>query len=115
MTRLLLVLLVLLAAVSQFGGGVRAQSDGVLRAGLDVDAGTADPRLARDTSAFRLVELVFDGLIVLDPQLVAQPALAERWENPDPTTWVFHLRDGGVSLGRLFLGHGTVEPWRAAL
>lgn len=96
MTRLLLILLVLLAAAAQFGGGVRAQSDGVLRAGLDVDAGTADPRLARDTSAFRLVELVFDGLVVLDPQLVAQPALAESWENPDPTTWVFHLRDGVI-------------------
>ena len=94
MTRLILVFLMLLAAVAQVNGGVRAQSDGVLRAGLDVDAGTADPRLARDTSAFRLVEMVFDGLVVLDTELVAQPALAERWENPDPTTWVFHLRAG---------------------
>ena len=95
MTRLLLVLLLLVAAVAQFGGGVRAQDDGgVLRAGLDVDAGTADPRLARDTSAFRLIELVYDGLVVLDPQVVPQPALAESWENPDPTTWIFHLRQG---------------------
>lgn len=37
----------------------------------------------------------------LDRQLVPQPALAERWENPDARTWVFHLRhdarfsDGG--------------------
>jgi peptide/nickel transport system substrate-binding protein len=93
--RLMLVLLLLAAAVAQFGGGVRAQSDGgVLRAGLDVDAGTADPRLARDTSAFRLIEQVYDGLVALDPQLVAQPALAERWENPEPTTWIFSLRQG---------------------
>jgi peptide/nickel transport system substrate-binding protein len=71
-----------------------AQSSGVLRAGLDVDAGTGDPRLTNDTSGFRLMDLVFDGLVVLDSTLVPQPALATSWDNPDPTTWVFHLRQG---------------------
>jgi peptide/nickel transport system substrate-binding protein len=71
-----------------------AQSSGVLRAGLDVDAGTGDPRLTNDTSGFRLMDLVFDGLAVLDSTLVPQPALATSWDNPDPTTWVFHLRQG---------------------
>lgn len=72
---------------------VPAAAGGTLRIGLDVDAGTGDPRLARDTSAYRLRELVFDGLVDLSPEFVPTPALAKSWENPDPTTWVFHLRD----------------------
>jgi peptide/nickel transport system substrate-binding protein len=91
-------LLVTLFLVSAFATALiapaRAQDGDVLRAGLDVDAGTGDPRLARDTSAFKIVDLVFDGLVALDPTLAPQPALATSWENPDPTTWVFHLRDG---------------------
>lgn len=59
--------------------------------GLDVDAGTLDPRKARDTSAYRIADLIYDGLISLSSDLKPQPNLAERWENPDPTTWIFHL------------------------
>lgn len=71
-----------------------AASADTIRIGLDVDAGTGDPRLMRDTSAFRLRELVFDGLVDVGPDYVPVPALAESWENPDPTTWIFHLREG---------------------
>jgi peptide/nickel transport system substrate-binding protein len=94
MKRLLLVLVLLALTAVPLGARVHAQSNGVLRAGLDVDAGTGDPRLMSDTSAYRLSELVFDGLVVLDQTLVPQPALATSWDNPDPTTWVFHLRQG---------------------
>ena len=90
------LLVVALALLAVPGVSTGAQEAGTIRVGLDVDAGTGDPRLARDTSAFRLGELVFDGLVQLDTELVPQPALAERWENPDPTTWVFHLRQGAT-------------------
>ena len=66
----------------------------LVRVGLDVDAGSADPRYARDTSAFRLVELVYDGLVYLDNKVTPEPGLAVSWENPTPTTWVFRLRHG---------------------
>jgi len=91
-----LVVVLALSALAASGVSTRAQEGGTIRVGLDVDAGTGDPRLARDTSAFRLGELVFDGLVELDTALVPQPALAETWENPDPTTWVFHLRQGAT-------------------
>ncbi|MEA2594627.1 MAG: peptide/nickel transport system substrate-binding protein [Thermomicrobiales bacterium] len=94
MKRLLLVLVLLAMAAVPAVTRAHAQSSGVLRAGLDVDAGTGDPRLTNDTSGFRLMDLVFDGLAVLDSTLVPQPALATSWDNPDPTTWVFHLRQG---------------------
>lgn len=73
-------------------GAPAASSGDTLRIGLDVDAGTGDPRLMRDTSALRLRELVFDGLVQLQPDYTPKPALAESWENPDPNTWIFHLR-----------------------
>jgi peptide/nickel transport system substrate-binding protein len=65
-----------------------------LRIGMDVDAGTGDPRLQKDTTAYRLRELVFNGLVGLQPDYSAVPDLAEKWENPTPTTWVFTLRKG---------------------
>jgi len=69
-----------------------APAGGVLRIGLDVDAGTLDPRLANDTTARRVIEQVFDGLIELDPQLRPQPALADSWTQVSPTVWQFRLR-----------------------
>src|SRR5438309_3076283 len=71
-----------------------AKTGGVLRVGLDVDAGTADPRLMVDTSAARLRELVYDGLVYVKADFAPTPMLAESWENPDEKTWVFHLRKG---------------------
>jgi peptide/nickel transport system substrate-binding protein len=37
---------------------------------------------------------VFEGLVRFDERLRLQPALAERWENPDDRTYVFFLRPG---------------------
>ncbi len=72
--------------------GWAAPGGGVLRIGIDVDAGTLDPRLANDTTARRVIEQVYDGLIELDPQLQPRPALAESWTQTSPTVWVFKLR-----------------------
>ncbi|HQZ11281.1 MAG TPA: ABC transporter substrate-binding protein [Devosia sp.] len=60
--------------------------------GTDVDAGTLDPRLMRDTTASRTVDLIYAGLVHLTPGLEAVPDLAESWESPDPQTYVFKLR-----------------------
>jgi peptide/nickel transport system substrate-binding protein len=62
--------------------------------GMDVDAGTLDPRKARDTTAFRAVDLIYDGLVQIAPDLKPIPNLAQSWENPEPTVWIFRLRDG---------------------
>lgn len=71
------------------GGGASAST---LQVGLDVDAGSLDPRLAKDTTAVRAIELIYDGLVYLDANLKPQPNLALSWSNPDPTTWIFNLR-----------------------
>lgn len=75
-------------------GAVQAQESLVI--GADVDAGTLDPRLARDTTAYRTTDLIYAGLVHLSPSLAPEPDLAESWESPDPQTVIFHLRDGLV-------------------
>ncbi len=65
-----------------------------IRLGADVDAGTLDPRVMRDTTAYRVNNLLYDGLVQLDASLQPKPDLAESWTNPEPTVWIFTLREG---------------------
>ena len=38
--------------------------------------------------------MLFDDLLTRDEHLNVQPQLAERWEIPDPKTYIFHLHHG---------------------
>jgi peptide/nickel transport system substrate-binding protein len=51
-----------------------------------------DPRVGTDAQSERIGMLLFDALLHRDEHFNLQPALAERWEIPDPLTYVFHLR-----------------------
>jgi peptide/nickel transport system substrate-binding protein len=53
-----------------------------------------DPRVGTDAQSEHIDELMFDGLVARDASFHFTPALAERWEQPDPKTLIFHLRDG---------------------
>jgi len=53
-----------------------------------------DPRIGTDAQSQHLDGLIYDGLVKLDSQMNIVPDLAERWETPDPRTYVFHLRQG---------------------
>jgi len=53
-----------------------------------------DPRVGVDAQSERIDSLIFDYLVVRGSNLDATPGLAERWEIPDPLTYVFHLRRG---------------------
>lgn len=53
-----------------------------------------DPRVGLDAQSERIDELLFDALLTRDEHLNVAPGLAERWENPDPLTYIFHLRRG---------------------
>ncbi len=60
-----------------------------------------DPRVGTDAQSERIDKLMFDSLVRRDEHLNLQPWVAERWEIPDPLTYVFHLRnDVGFSDGR---------------
>jgi peptide/nickel transport system substrate-binding protein len=53
-----------------------------------------DPRVGVDAQSQRIDELLFDPLVTRDEHFNLQPWLAERWETPDPLTYIFHLRQG---------------------
>src|ERR1700720_4169319 len=53
-----------------------------------------DPRVGLDAQSERIDDLLFDDLCTRDAHLNVQPGLAERWEIPDPLTYVFHLHQG---------------------
>ena len=52
-----------------------------------------DPRVGTDGQSEHIDELIFDGLVEHDASFRFTPGLAERWEQPDPLTLVFHLRE----------------------
>jgi len=81
-----------IVALSFMPAMAMAQDTHTIVVGADVDAGTLDPRLTRDSTASRTADLIYSGLVHITPSLEAVPDLAESWENPDPTTFIFKLR-----------------------
>jgi len=51
-----------------------------------------DPRVGLDAQSEDIDGLLFDNLLSRDEHLNVKPELADRWEIPDPKTYVFHLR-----------------------
>ena len=61
---------------------------------IDSSPTSLDPRVGTDVQSERIDELLFDGLVDRDAEFRPIPALASSWEQTDPLTWVFHLREG---------------------
>jgi peptide/nickel transport system substrate-binding protein len=89
LARLAIILSVLAAAAPPAHA---ADAPRVIKLGADVDAQSFDPRLQRDTTGYRLNNLIYDGLVQLDASLNPTPDLAQHWEQTGPTSWVFTLR-----------------------
>jgi len=53
-----------------------------------------DPRVGIDGQSERIDSLIFDYLLTRGDNLNVAPGLAERWEIPDPLTYIFHLHRG---------------------
>jgi peptide/nickel transport system substrate-binding protein len=53
-----------------------------------------DPRVGTDANSQYLDGLIFSSLVAHDAEMNIVPDLAERWETPDPLTYVLHLRRG---------------------
>jgi len=61
---------------------------------IESSPASLDPRIGTDAQSEHIDELLFDGLVARDATFHFTPALAESWEQPEPLTLVFHLRDG---------------------
>jgi peptide/nickel transport system substrate-binding protein len=53
-----------------------------------------DPRIGTDGPSERIDSLIFDSVVELDEHRVPHGDLAEKWDQPDRFTYVFHLRRG---------------------
>lgn len=103
-----------------------AARGGSLVAAQEVDPVQLDPATSSNFSALQAYEHVYESLTGYDEKTGIIPALAERWETPDPTTYVFSLRQGvkfhtgqdltgadvAYSLERA-LDEKTGSPWRS--
>jgi peptide/nickel transport system substrate-binding protein len=67
---------------------------GKLRVAVPYDVVSLDPHVENSLEGFEQVANVYEPLVALDRELRVVPALAVSWHNPDPTTWVFRLREG---------------------
>jgi peptide/nickel transport system substrate-binding protein len=59
---------------------------------LESNPANLDPRFATDAQSQHIDGLIFSSLVEHDDQLNLRGDLAERWETPDPLTYIFHLR-----------------------
>ncbi|HVZ84069.1 MAG TPA: ABC transporter substrate-binding protein [Terracidiphilus sp.] len=68
-----------------------------------------DPRVGTDGISEHIDELMFDGLVARDANFRFTPALAASWNQPDPLTYIFHLRPGiRFHNGRLLTAQDVV-------
>ena len=61
---------------------------------IEFSPNNLDPRVGVDAQSERIDELLFDSLVRKDDHFNLQPSVAERWETPDPQTYIFHIRHG---------------------
>lgn len=70
----------------------QAPKPGEITLALDVAPTNLDPRIGQDATSARLHAIIFSALLKTDEKYDLQPDLAEKWEVPDPLTYIFHLR-----------------------
>ncbi|MDQ6601715.1 MAG: ABC transporter substrate-binding protein [Chloroflexota bacterium] len=65
---------------------------GTLRAANNLEVATLDPLTSGFGAEREMYYNMYDSLVAIDKDLKIIPALAEKWEVPDPKTYIFSLR-----------------------
>jgi len=86
------LILVSLLVLTACPSSTPTESRQIMRIALETAPQRLDPRYAVDVASQRVIQLVYNGLVRLDAQAQIVPDVAQSWEMPDPTTYVFHLR-----------------------
>ena len=96
MAKLLRVVVLLAAGLLIAGLLVMAEGPkygGTLSIGITQQVLNLDPHVATAFSSWRVMELIYEGLLRFDNQLQLQPALAESWTvSPNGLAYTFKLR-----------------------
>jgi peptide/nickel transport system substrate-binding protein len=83
----------LLAAVAAFALNAAVEAK-TLKWGAAREIASLDPYSFGETFTLSVLNHVYEGLVRYTGDLKIEPALAEGWETPSPTTWRFKLRQG---------------------
>lgn len=83
-----------LCALSLCGCASRKPAPGTVTMLIESSPANLDPRIGTDGQAEHIDSLIFDPLVWRDRHFGLRPGLAVSWSNPDPLTWIFHLRSG---------------------
>ena len=103
-----------LGAVALFSGcGDESASNGKLSVMLDSNVVSLDSAQCTDSPSFELIADCIDGLMQLDPDGKAIPAIAESFEvSDDGKTYTFKLRDAKWANGDPVTAEDFVFAWR---
>lgn len=84
--------ILLVVVFSLLAVGAMGAEGPTLRIGTPYSIEGLDPIKYSSDGDFYVLSQIYEPLISIEGPYVT-PRLAESWENPDPRTWVFHLRD----------------------
>lgn len=65
-----------------------------LRLAQVADVSSLDPHKVSDIYSANVIRQIYSNLVQVNENMEIVPDLAEKWENPDDLTWIFHLRKG---------------------
>ncbi len=82
------------APATQQAQAAKIRRGGTLRVALSGNPKSFDPKVYTDTLSSAVTASIYDTLVKVDENLVPQPWLAEKIEQPDELTYVFRLRQG---------------------
>ena len=89
---------------------------GTLNIMLETEVESLDPQLATDGTSFEVIADYTDGLMQMDAEGAAVPALAESYElSEDGKTYTFHLKDAKWSNGDAVTAADFVFGWQRAV
>ena len=81
-------------ALTTVGCGHKSDSTNTVTMLIESSPTNLDPRIGTDAQSEHIDPLIFDSLVERNDHFGLDPWLAEKWETPDPTTYIFHLRAG---------------------
>ena len=94
MTARITMAVLLFAALAGCGPRAPERDRNVVIVAIRTPPNNLDPRQANDETSQRIGQLVFSCLLDVGDDLRVVPRLASRLDNPDPLTYVAHLRRG---------------------
>ena len=113
MKKLLSLLIVLVMLVSAFSVTAAAESDAYLGVMLSTNVMSLDTNLATDGESFEVIADCIDGLMQMDADGAAVPAIAESFDlSEDGTVYTFHLRDAKWANGDDVTAYDFEFAWK---